>query len=152
MTVLREIEDFLIVLRDKYGFLIPVDRLKLCLSCVNDITDVEEVLFRLQSLVCRNELQIETFRSLFAQRFLGIYPKASGSGKKKKKPGSDDSLSPEDRCQLVWRSNQLEQLIKEDILQKQQLLEEIKSLSGQQRKLQEEIERLPKCPKRNLGF
>lgn len=141
MTVLREIEDFLIVLRDKYGFLIPVDRLKLCLSCVNDITDVEEVLFRLQSLVCRNELQIETFRSLFAQRFLGIYPKTSGSGKKKKKPGSDDSLSPEDRCQLVWRSNQLEQLIKEDILQKQQLLEEIKSLSGQQRKLQEETEK-----------
>lgn len=142
MTVLQEMEEFLIVLRDKYGFLIPVDRLKLCLSCVNDITDVEEVLFRLQSLVCRNELQIETFRSLFAQRFLGIHPKTgNGEGGQKKDSNSDDPLSMGERYQLIQQSNQLERLLKEDAEQKQHLLEEIKSLSGQQRKLQEDTEK-----------
>ena len=143
MSVLDELEDFLIVLRDKYGFLIPVDRLKLCLSCVKDITDVEEVLFRLQSLVCRNELQIDAFRSLFAQRFLGIRPKDGGGVEepKKRRPGPGDPLSQEDKDRLSWRSNQLEQLVKEDTEKKQQLLEEIKSLSEQQRQLRGETEK-----------
>ena len=143
MSILQEIEDFLIVLRDNYGFLIPVDRLKLCLSCVTDITDVEEVLFRLQSLVCRNELQIDIFRSFFAQRFLGIHPKAGESGgePKEKRPGPDDPLSQEDKEQLSWRSDQLEQLVKDEAEKKQKLLDEIKSLSEQQRRLRGETER-----------
>lgn len=77
MMFLRELEDFLLNLRDDYGFLIPVDRLKQCLSCFGDITDLEEVLYRSQSLICENEEQIDMFRSLFAQRFLNIKPTKS---------------------------------------------------------------------------
>lgn len=142
MMVLQELEDFLIVLRDDYDFLIPVDRLKLCLSCAKDITDVEEVLFRLQSLVCRSELQIETFRSLFAQRFLGIRPKTSLGGKKARNMlGSDDPLSEESKERLFRRADQLSNLVKEDSDKKQELLEEIKTLSEQQGKLREESEK-----------
>ncbi len=71
MSSMEQIFQFVLSLQDEYGFLIDVERLKMCLSSINDITDLEEVLYRLQSLVCCSEEQVSDFRSLFGQRFLG---------------------------------------------------------------------------------
>ena len=68
-----EIKDFLLLLDKDYGFQIDVARLESSLSCVCNITDLEEVLYRLQSMVCKNQQQIEQFQSLFAQHFLSDY-------------------------------------------------------------------------------
>ncbi len=78
MSFLEEIEEFLLQLRESYGYILPVDRLAACLACVRHITDVEEVLYRLQSMVCTSQEQVETFQSLFAQRFLKMVPRLPG--------------------------------------------------------------------------
>lgn len=75
MTFLQEIEGFLLSLQKHYGFVIPVDRLRQCLMCADSITDVKEVYYRLQSLVCTSQEQIDVFRSVFAERFLKVKPK-----------------------------------------------------------------------------
>ena len=72
-NIIRDLRGFLVGLTDEYGFEIDVARLGTCLACFDDVTDLEEVLYRLQSLVCRDDEQIERFRSLFAQRFLRAY-------------------------------------------------------------------------------
>ncbi len=95
-TFLEEIEDFLLNLRDSYGFVLPVDRLQACLVCARDIEDVEEVLYRLQSLTCSSQEQTEAFRSLFAQRFLKQVPQSGG----KKKKGSGKDSRKEDARKL----------------------------------------------------
>lgn len=74
MTFLQELESFLLSLRDSYGFLLPVDRLRDCLVCASSIVDVEEVLYRMQSMVCTSQEQVEMFQSLFAQKFLNRQP------------------------------------------------------------------------------
>lgn len=83
-TIVQQLKDFLLGLRDDYGFAIDVGRLESALCCINDITDVEEVVYRLQSMICKDEQQIETFRNVFAQQFLGGYIKTLS--KKKTEP------------------------------------------------------------------
>ena len=91
---LQQIEAFLLTLRDEYGFVLPVDRLKSCLSCVQDITDIQEVLFRLQSLTCSSPEQVEIFQSVFAQKFLKMRPGATS-----KKPETD-RMTAEERAEM----------------------------------------------------
>ena len=96
MTFVQEIEDFLLELRDSYGFIIAVDRLQLCLTCAEDIANYHELFYRMQSLICSSQEQIEVYRSLFAQRFFNILPMSSEEPKKtepKKKKAS--KISPE---------------------------------------------------------
>lgn len=72
-NIVLQLKDFLLGLRDNYGFAIDVGRLETALYCIDDITDVEEVVYRLQSMICQDETQIQTFRNVFAQKFLGVY-------------------------------------------------------------------------------
>lgn len=75
MSCFQQIQRFLFELKDDYGFIIPLDRLEQCLVCAKDITDLEEVFYRLQSMVCENEEQLAVFKSLFGQRFLKLIPR-----------------------------------------------------------------------------
>lgn len=75
MSCFQQIQRFLFELKDDYGFVIPVHRLEQCLVCATDITDLEEVFYRLQSMVCENEEQLAVFKSLFGQRFLKLIPR-----------------------------------------------------------------------------
>lgn len=72
-NIVLQLKDFLLGLRDQYGFIIDVGRLEDSLACIHDITDVEEVVYRLQSMICKDEEQISIFRSAFGQTFLGSY-------------------------------------------------------------------------------
>jgi len=74
MTFLQEIETFLFTLRNEYGFLLPAETIRRCLTCAADVTDLEEVFYRMQSLVCSCEEQIDLYRSRFGQTFLGLFP------------------------------------------------------------------------------
>ena len=74
------------MLRDQHGFVIDVGRLEDCLDCIQNITDVEEVVYRLQSMICKDEEQILIFRSVFGQEFLGVYVKALENDAKTQKP------------------------------------------------------------------
>lgn len=99
MTFLQEIEALLLELQENYAFIIPVDRMRVCLSCASDITDMEEVFYRLQSLVCENQEQLEIFRSLFAQRLLKMRPRDSGDLPENTKPGQAGESAEEKRRQ-----------------------------------------------------
>lgn len=88
MTFMQELESFLLSLRDDYGFLMPVDRLRDCMVCSSSIVDIEEVLYRMQSMVCSSQEQIETFQSLFAQKFLQKKPHELIDAKRPKQPSS----------------------------------------------------------------
>lgn len=66
-----QILQFVLSLQDEYGFMVDISRLKTCFSSVNDISDLDEVVYRIQSLVCSSEDEVGAFRSLFAQRFFG---------------------------------------------------------------------------------
>lgn len=51
-NIILQLKDFLLMLRDQHGFAIDVGRLEDCLDCIQNITDVEEVVYRLQSMIC----------------------------------------------------------------------------------------------------
>lgn len=95
MTFMQELESFLLSLRDDYGFLMPVDRLRDCMICSSSIIDIEEVLYRMQSMVCSSQEQIETFQSLFAQKFLQKKPHDLSEAKRPKQ------LSPQTQYQRL---------------------------------------------------
>ena len=137
MTFLQSIESFLLELRDDYGFLLPVDRLEQCLVCATDITDVEEVFYRLQSMVCTSQEQMETFRSLFAQRLLQMQPGRPGSSKKQ--PKGDPVASARDKLKSLEQSLQHDR----DELQrwKDEEEETSKQLTAAQRDLEEQIQK-----------
>ena len=54
-NIILQLKDFLLMLRDQHGFAIDVGRLEDCLDCIQNITDVEEVVYRLQSMICKEE-------------------------------------------------------------------------------------------------
>lgn len=142
MRLFNEFEDFLFDLRDDYGFMLPVDRLKQCLSCAGDITDVEEVMYRMQALACTNENQIDTFRSLFAQRFLGLRPKSGGEpGKLPKKPGGQEQKLPRllesEKVQLRNQIKSLQSFREKKQAEMQEIWESIKSKESKIRMTQE---------------
>lgn len=69
---LSKILGFLLRLRDEYGFIISVDRLSQCLTCAENITDLNEVFYRMRALTCKTEEDTETFRQVFGQELLGM--------------------------------------------------------------------------------
>ena len=73
MTVelLRKIFDLLMLLRDNWGFLISPERMVTCITAAEDITDMEEFFFRVQSLVCHSEEEIRKYQAAFYQWFSG---------------------------------------------------------------------------------
>lgn len=87
MSFEESYQDFLFRLRDNYGFIIPVDRLRDCLVCSKNICDVEEVCFRTQSLVCTSQEQVDIFQSVFAQTFLNKRPIPSAGANPKPSKG-----------------------------------------------------------------
>jgi len=133
---LMDIENFLLDLRDEYGFSLSADRLQRCLSCAQDITNVEEVLFRTQALVCTNEAQIDAFQSLFAQRFLNIHPPGPQSSAKREKP-KVPRLSEVEKDRLT--AEKLKQMEQQEAA-KSKIAEASKQIQGQVR----EIEHLKK--------
>ncbi|MCD8110978.1 MAG: VWA domain-containing protein [Clostridiales bacterium] len=146
MSFTETYEQFLYKLRDDYSFLIPVDRVRDCLVCADNITDVEEVCFRTQALVCKNEEQVRTFQSLFGQTFLDmtVLPPKS-------------STSPEDELkQLISSSMKLQEQIAENesMIQKEEerLEENRKNLEEQQKRLGEEIEANQNSMKAEAGY
>lgn len=156
MTFFQSFQAFLFRLRDFYGFLIPADRLRDCLICAENVCDVEEVCYRVQSLVCENQEQIETFQSLFAQTFLGKHPPAT-SGGEEKKPGQGSGQNkkkektPEQRLGEITqetgaRKRKIEGLYSEiekleKALEKDDT-EEHKAARGQMERAKEELETL----------
>ena len=78
MTFIQELENFLLLLQREYGFIIPLDRMRDCLVCASSITDVREVYYRMQSLVCSSQEQVEIFQSTFSKKFFNQKPPKKG--------------------------------------------------------------------------
>ena len=80
MEAFEQLQSFLLELRDAYGFHLQVEKLERCLACARNITDLEEVFYRMQSIACTSEEEAETFRNLFAQRLLHYAPENAPAG------------------------------------------------------------------------
>ncbi len=85
MEAFEQIQSFLLELRDAYGFHLEVEKLERCLACARNITDLEEVFYRMQSIACTSEEEAETFRNLFAQRLLHYAPENAAVGEDAKR-------------------------------------------------------------------
>lgn len=149
-NIVLQLKDFLLGLRDQYGFIIDVGRLEDSLACIHDITDVEEVVYRLQSMICKDEEQISNFRSAFGQTFLGSYvdllaavpgKRSLQNAQRKLSSFQDSAMSLSDnisatekqiqslREQIAEEERQFD-FTQEDLLQRaEQLKEEIKTYS-----------------------
>lgn len=134
MTFVQEIEDFLLELRDSYGFIIAVDRLQSCLTCAEDIANYHELFYRMQSLICSSQEQIEVYRSLFAQRFFNILPTPSEDPKKKesKKKKAREITPEKKKVRLEIDIKELDFEIQKRTQQIEEQQKAIKEISSQQ--------------------
>ena len=118
-NIILQLKDFLLMLRDQHGFTVDVSRLEDCLDCIHDITDVEEVVYRLQSMICKDEEQILTFRSVFGQKFLGVYVKALENDAKTQKPSLEKAQKA-----LSDRKHHMS-VLENDIMRTEQRIQEL---------------------------
>lgn len=128
--MLSQIQEFLMELRDKYGFAIELDKLEYASVCADDITDLDEVYFRLMTIICTTEEQIKTYRAVFGERFLNI-PRKQGSGQKKQ-----PLLTDADVERLIMQAKQAKatessrqdelQKIKDEVAKAQKALQDFK--------------------------
>lgn len=69
--LISNVNSFLCALRDDYGFTIDSNRICRCICASADITNQEEVRFRMQTLVCKSEQEIAVFQEQF-DRWQGL--------------------------------------------------------------------------------
>ncbi len=112
MIALRQVLDFLLELREQYAFDLELDKLSLALSCAGEITDLEEVFYCMQSVVCTSETEREIFRTLFAEKILQlpVPGRLSAAARRVREAAAGESavIALEER--LAWTQGELERI------------------------------------------
>ena len=64
---IRDLTEFLVYLRDEYGFVIDAERIASCMFSAEDVTNIDEVRYRLQAMLCKSEDDIAVFSEQFGK-------------------------------------------------------------------------------------
>ncbi len=112
MIALGQVLAFLLELREQYAFDLELDKLSLALSCAREITDLEEVFYRMQSAVCTSETEREIFQTLFAEKLLQlpVPGRLSAAARRAQEAAAGENARTALEERLAWTQGELERM------------------------------------------